>query len=64
MPGSPYVENQTNLLTWRNVLSWIILIPFIFIGTGFLTFNSMGAIIGGTCSIILLWILSRKFSHK
>ena len=64
MPGSPYIENPTNLLTWKKVLPWIIFIPFLGIGTGFLAFNSIGAVIGGTCSIILLLILSRKFSHK
>ena len=64
MPGSPYIENPTNLLTWKKVLPWIIMIPFLGIGTGFLAFNSIGAVIGGACSIILLLILSRKFSHK
>jgi len=64
MPGSPYVENPTNLLTWKKVLPWIILVPCVFIGTGFLALNSKGAMVGGTCAMILLWILSRKFSHK
>ena len=27
MPGSPYIENPKNLLTWKKVLPWIVLIP-------------------------------------
>ncbi|MAP58291.1 MAG: hypothetical protein VXW30_04475 [Candidatus Thermoplasmatota archaeon] len=64
MPGSPYIENPKNLLTWKKVLPWIVLIPLLCIGIGFAVFNSIGAVFGGTCSIILLLILSRKFSHK
>ncbi|HJM66839.1 MAG TPA: hypothetical protein QF555_04775 [Candidatus Thalassarchaeaceae archaeon] len=64
MPGSPYNENPTGILTWRDILPWMILIPIIFIGIGFFMFNSIGAIIGGISSIIVLWILSRIFGHK
>ena len=64
MPGSPYIQDPEDLLTWKKVLPVTILIPLVCIGTGFLLFNSLGAIIGGICSIILLWILTRKFSHK
>ncbi len=64
MPGSPYIENPTDLLTWKKIIPWIICIQLICIGGGFLVFNSNGAIIGGLCSMIVLWILSRKFSHK
>jgi hypothetical protein len=64
MPGSPYEENPTGILTWRDILPWIISIPILFIGTGFYMLDSIGAIIGGISAIILLWILSRIFGHK
>ena len=64
MPGSPYIENPEGILTWRFVLIWIISIPILGIGTGFVVFKSIGAIIGGVSSILLLWILSRRYSHK
>jgi hypothetical protein len=64
MPGSPYVENPSGIITWNNVLPLMIIIPILFIGIGFLMFHSIGAIIGGIFSILLLWILSRIFGHK
>jgi len=64
MPGSPYIENPQNILTWKKILPWILFVPSFFITAGFLAFNSIGAISGGAASMIALWILSRKFSHK
>lgn len=64
MPGSPYVENPSGIITWNNVLPLMIIIPTLFIGIGFFMFHSIGAIIGGIFSILLLWILSRIFGHK
>ncbi len=64
MPGSPYEENPTGILTWRDILPWMISIPIVSIGAGFFMFDSIGAIIGGLSSIILLWFLSRIFGHK
>ena len=47
MPGSPYIQDPEDLLTWKKVLPFTIFVPLVCIGTGFLLLNSLGAIIGG-----------------